>query len=321
LQGVPEELVPKAAGDADIADDMVIWGEHQLLRDRRALIPALPAIKHGAEVCRLSAQHKAELHVMYVELLPDTYGALWHEFATTIPARLADLAGNGFPNALTPAGNLQPGALDWLRREAWEDWAHDTHPAIAHAAAYWGDSVVEVDHQLWGGMKLARGSWAMLDPALGLPFQEQQQPVDAAKLPGVMRTPTELWFLRVVRPLAVPHPMHDPRGGGEWHAVLEVQWFKSPGSGAGGAYAAELQAPLISDAQVQCGSSRRTPRGAYIPPSYLLPLEFVVEPFEPQGTLVALRRTWQPLSAVGAQPPWPELMHYNVSHNAGAAGR
>ncbi len=209
----------------------------------------------------------------------------------------------------TAAGKLTPQAVDWLRQERWPGWVTTHSPTQQAFAAYWGRRVVPVASISWGGVVLRNNSWGMVDPQLKQAFVEQQQPVDEQLLPGVMRTPTRLWFVRIVSVLVVDFPVAD-KSGNKLQAVLQVEWHQSP---AGRAYSAELQAPLIADAVVQPGSSERAPPAAYIPVGWLLPLEFTVRPFEPANTSIALRRTWQPLSAVGAQPPWPRQMHYDLS--------
>jgi hypothetical protein len=117
-----------------------------------------------------------------------------------------------------------------------------------------------------------------------------------------MRTPSVLWFVEVKRVLAYMAPQAG--GARHWKTVLEVGWHRSPQTGP---FSADMQAPVVQQQE----AAARTAIHRFLPIQYVLPLACVMRQLSP-GVLVALRRTWQPLSAVGAQPSWPKMMHYNI---------
>jgi hypothetical protein len=169
--------------------------------------------------------------------------------------------------------------------------------------------VVAVEQVQWGEARLRIGRWCMVDPTLQQPFVPRQQAANPEQLPGVMTPPSMLWFVRITRVLVVAHGLADPAGNAR-HGVLEVAWHRSPPCAP---YSLEIQAPLIAanDEVRPGGNPASSPPSHFIPVGWVLPLGFTVRPFEPADTCIALRRTWQPLSAVGAQPPWPQMQLYD----------
>jgi hypothetical protein len=288
-----------------------IWGEHDLLRERSKLTPEIidksSTLQQGV---RMTEPQLSELHVLLMTLSP-VYAQLWHDFCVTVGDNSL-VAAQKQPR--TSNGNLQPCAINYMRKHLWHQWAMVHRREFAHLARYWGHAqdFKAAGGVRWGPVNFNEGSWAMADPIIhGSPLQ----PVNEQALPGVMRTPSRLCFVHVqqVFQLKLPFSIATSATATEWHAVLHVHWHQSP---LGAAFDAELQAPLINmNHEPLSGLNARCP---YVLPQHLLPLGFTVRQYTVSSTgkrpsnavLVALRRTWQPLSVVGAQPPWPRLMHY-----------
>jgi hypothetical protein len=290
-----------------------IWGEHDLLRERGRLTPR--TIAHGAsplQAVRLTEPQLAQLHVMLMGLSP-AYEQLWQEFCLTVSDAML-VAAHKQPR--TYNGNLPPCSVNYMRKELWHQWAVMYRPEQACWARYWGNAsdFQAVAGVHWGPVIFEAGTWAMADPTV---FGPPPQPVNEESLPGVMRTPSQLLFAHVqqVIQLKLPFSLNSSAPASEWHAVLDVHWHRSP---MGAAFDADLQAPLIAvNHEPLSGSHARCP---YVPTQHLLPLGFTVRPYSVDtsssgrgssaAVLVALRRSWQALSVIGSQPPWPRLMHY-----------
>ncbi len=175
-------------------------------------------------------------------------------------------------------------------------------PAASRQLASKWDINFELQEVRWGGVVLKKGAWAMVDPTSGEPLYNAGDAQQPSGIPGVKQTPSLLWFVRIKRVLAIAGPLTG--GSSDWEVVLEVGWHRSP---MGGAYSADLQAPLVQERE----SVERTAIHRFLPIKYILPLECVMRTFS-RDVLIALRRTWQPLSVVGAQPPWPRMSFYTI---------